>query len=100
MLNANPETSPWTHMPCLADNAPDRVTDSHREACQPRSPPHKANTVALEEQLEGTRITKKGDSCFLQPHLKWWLQKDNVLFSPYRCIKRRRGAHLGEHIAR
>ena len=86
-------------MPSLAPDAPDRVTDSHREASAPSSPPHEADKVALEEQLEGTRITRKGDPSSLHPHLKWWLQEDNVLqgqplhplymlFNPYRCIKK------------
>ena len=48
-------------MPGTAADAPDRITDSHREASPHRSPPHEASTVALEEQLEGTRITRKGD---------------------------------------
>ena len=67
--------------------------------------------MALEEQLEGTRITGKGDPGSLLPHPKWWLQEDNVLqgqplhplnmlFSPYRCIKEGWGAHLGEHTVR
>ena len=34
--------------------------------------------MALEE-LEGTKITRKGDPGSLHPHLKWWLQEDNVL---------------------
>ena len=46
-------------MPGLAPDAPDRVTDSHREASAPSSPPYEADKVALEEQLEGTRITRK-----------------------------------------
>ena len=65
-------------MPGLAADAPDRVTDSYREASAPSSPPHEPNKVAL-EQLEGTRITRKGDPSSLHPHLKWWLQEDNVL---------------------
>ena len=95
----------------LAADAPDRVTDSHRAASAPRSPPHEADKVALEEQLEGTRITRKGDRSSLDPHLKWWLQEDivlqgrplhplNMLFNPYRCIKEGWGAYLGEHTAR
>ena len=66
-------------MPDLAADAPDRVTDSQREASAPRSPPHEADKVALKEQLEGTRITRKGDPSSLHPLLKWWLQEDNVL---------------------
>ena len=53
-------------MPGLAPDAPDRVTDS-----APSSPPYVADKVALEEQLEGTRITRKGDPSSLYPHLKW-----------------------------
>ena len=55
-------------MPDLAADAPDRVTDSHREASPPRSSPLEADTVALEEeQLEGTRITRKCDPHFQFP---------------------------------
>ena len=86
-------------MPGLAAVAPDRVTNIHREASAPSSPPHEADKAALEEQLEGTRITRKGDPSSFHPHLKWWLQEDNVLqcqplhllnmlFNGYRCIKK------------
>ena len=61
-------------MAALAADAPDRVTNSHRVASPPRSPPHKADKVALEEQREGTRITRKRVLSVLHPHLKWWLQ--------------------------
>ena len=63
----------------LAPDAPDRVTDSHREASVPSSPTLEADKAALEEQLEGTRITRKGDPSSPYPHLNWWLQEDNVL---------------------
>ena len=43
------------------------VTDSHTEASSPGSPPHEADTVALEEQLKGTRLTRKGDPNSLHP---------------------------------
>ena len=67
-------------MPGPAVDVPDRVTDSHREANPSRSSPHEADTVALEDQLEGTRITRKGDPHSQFPsHLKWCLQEDNVL---------------------
>ena len=66
-------------MPSLAPDVPDRVTDSHRETSAPSSPRYEADKVALEEQLEGTKITRKGDPISLYPHLKWWLQEDNVL---------------------
>ena len=54
-------------MPGLAPDAPDRVTDSHREASAPSSPRYEADKVALEEQLEGTKITRKGDPQFPLP---------------------------------
>ena len=38
-LNAKSEISLQTQMPGPAVNVPDRVTDSHREASPPRSPP-------------------------------------------------------------
>ena len=40
-------------MPGLAPDAPDRVTDSHREASAPSSPPYEADKV-------GTRRTAGG----------------------------------------
>ena len=39
-------------MPGLAADAPNRVTDSHRKASAPSSPPHEAVKVALKEQPE------------------------------------------------
>ena len=98
-------------MPGLAADASGRVTDSGREASLPRLFPHEANTVALEEQLEGTRITRKGDPSSYYPHLKWWLQVDNVLqgqplhpvnmlFNPFQMHQEGCGAHLWEHTAR
>ena len=41
---------------------PHRTSDSHRKTSPPRSTSHDTHTVALEEQLEGTRITRKGDT--------------------------------------
>ena len=82
-------------MPGLTADAPDRVTDSHRYASAPRSPPHKADKVALEELLKGTRITA-GRQCTLGSTIP----PANMLFNPYRCIKEGWGAHLGEHPAR
>ena len=43
------------------------ITDTHTEASPPRSPPHEADTVALEEQLKGIRLTRKGDPSSLHP---------------------------------
>ena len=62
-------------MPGLAPDAPDRVTDSHREASAPSSPPHEADKVALEEQLEGTRITRKDYPSSLPPILNGGCRK-------------------------
>ena len=39
-----------------------RTSNSHRKASPPRSTSYETHTVALEEQLEGTRITRKGDT--------------------------------------
>ena len=55
-------------MPGPATDAPERVSDSHIGASPPGSPPHEADTVSLEEQLEGTRI--KGCSQFTPPPSK------------------------------
>ena len=35
--------------------------------------------MASQKQLEGTRVTRKGDSNTKVPHLQWWLQENNVL---------------------
>ena len=39
-----------------------RSSHSNRKASPPRATPHEAHTVALEKQLEGSRVTRKGDS--------------------------------------
>ena len=39
----------------------DRFTNSHRKASSPRPTTHVTHTVASQKQLEGTRITTKGD---------------------------------------
>ena len=36
-------------------------THSNRKTSPPRSAPNEVHTVALEEQLEGTRVIRKGD---------------------------------------
>ena len=43
------------------------VTDTRTEASPPRLPPHEADTVTLEEQPKGTRLTRKGDPSSLHP---------------------------------
>ena len=45
-----------------AVHVPDRFANSHREASSPRPTTHETHTVASQKQLEGTRITRKGDS--------------------------------------
>ena len=42
-------------------HVPHRSTHSNRKASPPRATPHEAHTVAPEKQLEGPRITGKGD---------------------------------------
>ena len=42
--------------------APHRSNHSNRKTSPPRSAPYEAHTVALEKQLEGTRVTRKGDT--------------------------------------
>ena len=73
-LNANPETSLLPHIPGLAADASRRVTDDHRKASPPWSPPNEADTVALKSSWRVPK-SQKGDLCsqFIPPHLKWWL---------------------------
>ena len=49
-------SSPTVHVP-------HRTSDSQRKSCPPRSTSYETHSVALVKQLEGTRITRKGDSC-------------------------------------
>ena len=49
-------------MPGLAVHVPHRTSDSHRKTSPPRSTSYETHTGALEKQLEGTRITRKGDT--------------------------------------
>ena len=53
--------SPYHYLPGPVPDVPDRVTHNPRETSPPRLIPYEANTVALEKQLEGIRITRKGD---------------------------------------
>ena len=97
----------WSGMPGLAVHVPHRSTHSNRKTSPPRATLHEAHTVALEEQLEGTRVTRKGDpGPQLHPYLRWWLEESNVLVGQplhpvktcsaniYRRIKRRVGRSL------
>ena len=45
-----------------AVHVPHRAPNSNRKASPPRSTSYETHTVALEEQLEGTRITRKRDT--------------------------------------
>ena len=45
-----------------AVHVPHRTSHNHRKASPLRSPSHETHTVALEEQLDGTGITRKGDT--------------------------------------
>ena len=45
-----------------AVHVPHRAPNSHRKASPPRSTSYETHTVAFEEQLESTRITRKGDT--------------------------------------
>ena len=49
-------------MPSPAVHVPHRTSNSHRKASPSRSTSYETHTVAHEEQLEGTRITRKGDT--------------------------------------
>ena len=49
-------------VPGPAVHVPHRSSHSNRKASPPRATPHEAHTVALEKQLEGSRVTRKGDS--------------------------------------
>ena len=54
-------------MPSLTVHVPHRSTHSNRETSPPRATSHETHTVALEKQLEGTRVTRKGDPSSLLP---------------------------------
>ena len=45
-----------------AVHVPHRAPNSHRKASPPRSTSYETHTVEIEEQLEGTRITRKADT--------------------------------------
>ena len=47
--------------PGPAVHVPHRSTHSYRKASPPRAMSHEAHTVALGKQLEGPRLTRKGD---------------------------------------
>ena len=55
--------SVWSGVSGPAVHVPHRAPNSNRKASPPRSTSYETHTVALKEQLEGTRITRKGDTC-------------------------------------
>ena len=110
----NPNNSVWSGVFGPTVHVPHRASDSHRKASSPRSTSYETRTVALEEQLESTRITRKGDTSpqIAPPHLRWWLEESNVLpgkpLHPLKhalqiftdASKEGWGAHLNEHTAK
>ena len=52
----------WSGVPGPAVHVPHRTSHSHRKASPLRSSSHETHTVGIEEQLEGTGITRKGDT--------------------------------------
>ena len=99
-------------VPGPAVHVPHRTSNSHRKASPSRSTSYETHTVALEEQLEDTRITRKGDtrSQVAPPPLKvvaggkQCSSRSTITPSKtcsadiYRCIKRRVGRSLkGTH---
>ena len=101
-------------VPGTAVHVPHRTSNSHRKASPPRSTSYETHTVALEEQLEGTRITRKGDTRpqVAPPPLKVGAGGSNVLpgqpLHPLKhplqiftdASKEGWGAHLNECTAR
>ena len=65
-----------------AVHVPHGTSNSHRKASPLRPTSHETHTMALEKQLESTRITGKGDtrSRSLHPHLRWWLEESSSRF--------------------
>ena len=95
-------------VPGPAVHVPHKAPNSNRKASPPRSTSYETHTVALEEQLEGTRITRKCDahSQIASPPLKvvaggkQWALRSTITHTKtcsadiYRCIKRRVGRSL------
>ena len=95
-------------------HVPHRASDSHRKASPSRSTSYETHTVALKQQLEYIRITRKGDTSpqVAPPHLRWWLEESIVLpgqpLHPLKhalqiftdASKEGWGTHLNELIAR
>ena len=95
-------------VPGLAVHVPHRTSNSHRKAGPLRATSYETHTVALEKQLEGTRITGKGNTSpqVALPPLKVVAGGKECAFRStitptktcsadiYRCIKIRVGCSL------
>ena len=91
-----------------AAHVPYRPTDSNRKASSPRPVTHETHTVASQKQLEGTRVTRKGDSNSQitapssrvvavggkRPHRPTITPNKTCSANLYRRIKRRVGCSL------
>ena len=95
-------------VPGQAVHVPYRPSNSHRKTSPPGATPYEAHTVALEKQLEGTRVTGKSDtrSQVAPPSPKMvaggkqcssrsTITPSKTCYANlYRCIKRRVGRSL------
>ena len=95
-------------VPCPAVHVSHRAPNCNRKASPSRSTSYETHTVALEQQLEGTRKSLEKVIPVprsLHPHLRWWLEESSVLpgqplhplkhaLQIFRRIKRRVGRSL------
>ena len=58
----NTRNTVTTYLSGPAVHVSDRFTNSHRKASSLRLTSYETHTVASQKQLEGTRVTRKGDS--------------------------------------
>ena len=98
----------WSGVSGPAIHVPRKTSNSHRKASPLRSTSYETHRVALEEQLEGTGITRKGDTGPQVPPPpskvvaggKQCSSRSTITSSKtcsadiYRCIKRRVGRSL------
>ena len=106
--NKNQRIINRTNLSGQATDVPHRAGDSHRKTGPPRVTSHEAHTVAPQKQLEGLRVTRKGNtsSQVVPPSSKMvaggkqcasWstiTPTKTCSASVYRCIKRRMGCSL------
>ena len=60
--NQNQRIINWTDLSGPATDVPHRAFDSNRKTGSPRPTSYEAHTVPPQTKLEGTRITRKGDT--------------------------------------